>query len=122
MGLGKMGLSHHAILNAHPDIELAAVCDASQYILDILHKYTGVPVYTDYRRMIDEARLDCVVVATPSRFHGEMVRYALERDLHVFCEKPFCLDLAEGRALIARREQAPGEPGGLPLPARRSVS
>jgi scyllo-inositol 2-dehydrogenase (NADP+) len=100
IGLGKMGISHQAILHAHPQVELVAVCDASQYVLDILNKYTGVTTYSDYRKMIEESRLDCVVVATPSRFHGEMVRYALERDLHVFCEKPFCLDLLEGQALI----------------------
>jgi len=100
IGLGKMGLSHLALLKAHPGIELVAVCDASQYVIDILEKYTGVQGYTDYRKMLDESKLDCVVVATPSRFHGEMVREALERNLHVFCEKPFCLDLAEGQALI----------------------
>src|SRR5665213_3405745 len=50
--------------------------------------------------MIGELKLDCVVVVAPSRFHGEMVRCALEHSLHVFCEKPFCLDLAEGQALI----------------------
>jgi scyllo-inositol 2-dehydrogenase (NADP+) len=99
VGLGKMGLSHQAILNAHPEIRLVAVCDASQYLLDVLQKYTGVRTFSDYRKMIDGVELDSVVIATPSRFHGEMVRYALERGLHVFCEKPFCLDLAEGRAL-----------------------
>ena len=100
IGLGKMGMSHHAILNAHPKVELVAICDTSGYVLDILNKYTGVGTYSDYRKMIDESRLDCIVVATPSRFHAEMVRYALEHGLHVFCEKPFCLDLREGQSLI----------------------
>jgi len=100
IGLGKMGISHQAILHAHPEVDLAGVCDSSQYMLDILGKYTGTATYSDYRKMIDDARLDAVVVATPSRFHGEMVRYALEHGLHVFCEKPFCLDLQEGQALV----------------------
>jgi predicted dehydrogenase len=100
IGLGKMGLSHQAILNAHPDIELAAVCDSSSYVLDVLNKYTGVNTYTDFTKMIAECALDCVVIATPSRFHAEMVRYALEQNLHVFCEKPFCLNLQDGQALV----------------------
>ena len=29
-----------------------------------------------------------------------MVRDALDSNLHVFCEKPFCLDLQEGQALV----------------------
>jgi predicted dehydrogenase len=40
-----------------------------------------------------------VLISTPSRYHGAMVRDALDRNLHVFCEKPFVLDAAEGEAL-----------------------
>lgn len=100
IGLGKMGISHQAILGTHPAVELVAVCDSSQYVLDVLSKYTPTKTYGDYRRLIDECQLDCVVIATPSRFHGEMVKYALERGLHVFCEKPFCLDIQEGQRLV----------------------
>lgn len=99
IGLGKMGISHHAILNAHPEVDLVAVCDSSQYVLDVLNKYTGITTYSDYRKMIAECKLQAVVIATPSRFHAQMVRDALEAGLHVFCEKPFVLDLAEGQAL-----------------------
>ena len=99
VGLGKMGISHQAIMTAHPDMQLVAVCDAAKYMLDLMEKYIGVRTYSDYRKMIDTEELDCVVVATPSKFHGEIVRYALERNLHVFCEKPFCLNVDEGRVL-----------------------
>ena len=100
VGLGKMGISHHAIINAHPDVKLAAVCDSTQYVLDVLNKYTGVKCYSDYRRMIDTEQLDCVFVSTPSKTHAEMVAYALERNLHVFCEKPFVLDPRDGQRLV----------------------
>jgi predicted dehydrogenase len=49
--------------------------------------------------MLDKEPLDAVLIATPSRFHGAMVKQALDKNLHVFCEKPFCLDVAEGREL-----------------------
>lgn len=99
VGLGKMGLSHHAIVNMHPEAELAAVCDTSNYALDVLSKYTGVATYTDYDSMLREVPLDAVVIATPSRTHAGMVRAALERDIHVFCEKPFTLDPSDSEAL-----------------------
>ena len=106
IGLGKMGISHLAIINAHPDIRLVGVCDTSGYIRGVLNKYTGVSVYSDYQALLDVEGLDAVVIATPSRLHGEMVRAALERNLHVFCEKPFCLEVAEGASLVdlARRK------------------
>jgi len=95
-----MGISHQAILNAHPGIELVAVCDPTRYILDVIERYTGVKGYADHREMLDRVALDAVVIATPSRLHAEMVRAALDRGLNVFCEKPFCLDLDEGADLV----------------------
>lgn len=107
VGLGKMGISHLAMIKAHPDVDLVAVCDMAGYMLDILGKYTGVKTYADYSKLLETEQLDAVFIATPSRFHGEMVRAALERGLHVFCEKPFCLDPVEGKAL-AELAQAKG--------------
>lgn len=104
IGLGKMGLSHHAIINPHPDVKLVAVCDSSGYVLDVLNKYVGIKCHTDYKKMLAEEQLDAVFIATPSRFHGEMVRAALDMNLHVFCEKPFCLDLTDGQRLMELAE------------------
>ena len=42
VGLGKMGLSHLAILRAHPALEVVAGCDSSAYLTDILSKYSGL--------------------------------------------------------------------------------
>jgi predicted dehydrogenase len=92
IGLGKMGLSHQSMVNAHPEIQLKAVCDTSAYVLEVLSKYTGVTTYTDYKKMLAEVPLDCIFVATPSRYHADIVNAALGRGLHVFCEKPFALD------------------------------
>ena len=99
-GLGKMGLSHFAIVNAHP-LTTTVGCDKSGFLVDVLSKNISVPVFRDYEQMLTEAGLDAVVIATPSRFHAPMVRTALERGLHVFCEKPFCLDPADSDALTA---------------------
>lgn len=99
-GLGKMGISHLAILNAHPDVELAAVCDTSEYLLDVLGKYASLRTYTDYRKALATEKLDAVLVATPSRFHAEMVRASLDAGLAVFCEKPFCLNTVEAQNLV----------------------
>jgi scyllo-inositol 2-dehydrogenase (NADP+) len=107
VGTGKMGLSHQSIFNAHPDISLQAVCDTSTYLLDILSKYTRVRTYTDYLKMLDEVPLDCVIVATPSRYHADVVRAALERGLHTFCEKPFGLvpEVCDELAALAEQKK-----------------
>lgn len=101
VGLGKMGLSHLAILRTHPGVEVVAVSDTFGMLLAGINRYTGVPTYSNFEEMLDKEQPDAVLIATPSRFHGSMVRLALERNIHVFCEKPFCLDIEEGRALVA---------------------
>lgn len=101
IGLGKMGLSHAAIVSPHPLVELVAVCDTSSLILDAFKKFSTTKTYTDYIKMIDNEGLECVVVATPTRFHYPVVKYALEKGIHTFCEKPFSLTLEEGEELVS---------------------
>mgnify|MGYP003387922318 CR=1 FL=1 len=84
VGVGKMGLSHYAILGAHPRLEVAAICDGATYITSALRKHTGVETFKDHRKMFDSAQLDCVLVATPTSSHFELASDAIERGLHVF--------------------------------------
>ena len=60
IGLGKMGISHLAIINSHPGIRLVAVCDPTPYVPDVLAKYTGVKIHSDYRALLDKEELDAV--------------------------------------------------------------
>lgn len=105
VGLGKMGLSHLAMIRPHPKVDLVGVCDSAAYLLDVLNKNTGVPTFTDYDAMLATTQLDAVIIATPSHLHAPMVRKALLRDLHVFCEKPLFLDPVEGAELTAMAQE-----------------
>lgn len=99
VGIGKMGISHAAILGAHPDVENVYIADTSKFLLSAFNKYSKFITYTDYRKMIDENDLNCIVISTPSKFHYEMVIYALDKNLHVFCEKPLSLSLDESEKM-----------------------
>jgi predicted dehydrogenase len=99
VGAGKMGISHYAIVNAHPNATVAAVCDTSGYVLSVLEKYTGVATYGSYEKMIDQGQLDAILVATPTSTHFPCAKYALEHGLHLFVEKPLTLSPAESRTL-----------------------
>lgn len=99
VGVGKMGLSHLSILNAHPMVKSVAVCESSAYVRSILEKYSGFKTYDSYPKFLEAGGFEAVVIATPSKLHAHMVRNALDKSLHVFCEKPFCLDPRESREL-----------------------
>ncbi|MEZ5072883.1 MAG: Gfo/Idh/MocA family oxidoreductase [Bacteroidales bacterium] len=100
IGLGKMGISHASIVAAHPDVEMVAVCDSSSLVLSGFKKFSKVATYSDYKKMIDKEDLDFVMVATPTKLHYPMVKYALEHNLHVFCEKPFMLKQEQGEEIV----------------------
>jgi predicted dehydrogenase len=57
---------------------------------------------SNYDDLLTLKGLQAVVIATPSRSHAQMVRSALDRGLHVFCEKPLTLSSAESRDLSVR--------------------
>jgi scyllo-inositol 2-dehydrogenase (NADP+) len=113
IGVGKMGISHLAILGAHPRVEVAAICDSAGYVLSVLHKHSGFETFKDYAKMIDSAGLEAVVIATPTSTHFEAASYALEHGLHVFVEKPLCLDPGQSQRLadIAREKRRANQVG-----------
>lgn len=100
IGLGRMGISHLAIAKAHPNINVVAVCEPSSFVAAAIEKYAGIKCYKEYKKMIVSEELDGVFITTPTRFHFDMVKYALEKDLHVFVEKPFCLTPEDGQKLV----------------------
>ena len=102
IGLGKMGISHCAILNSHPDVNLISVCDSSTLVIDAFEKYSRFECFADYRKMIDEMKLDALIIASPTKLHEEMVTYALDNHIHVLCEKPFSLDYKKGKMLAEK--------------------
>jgi predicted dehydrogenase len=104
IGLGKMGISHASIINAHPELDLIAVCDSSSLILEAMKKYGTYKTYSDYIRMINENDLEALFVVTPTKLHSDMVLYALGKNIHVFCEKPFSLTLEQGRKMVELAE------------------
>jgi len=105
IGLGKMGISHAAILGAHPAVDFVAVCDTSSLVLDAFKKYTKINTYSDYQKMLDSEVLDFLIIATPTKFHFPMVKQAMEKNIHVFCEKPFSLTSGEGALLVEIAKQ-----------------
>jgi len=100
IGAGKMGISHLSILGAHPMVQIVGVADTSKIVNDVLEKYSGYRTFTDYKKMLDEVNPDAVFVSVPTKFHASFVEELINRNIHVFVEKPFCLNAEQGEKLI----------------------
>lgn len=105
IGLGRMGISHAAIANTHPDVDLVGMCDSSSFVLNTLRQYASTPCFTDYRKMLEETQPHCAIIATPTSSHVSILREVMARGLHVFVEKPFGIDLADGHQLVQTVER-----------------
>jgi predicted dehydrogenase len=101
VGLGKMGVSHLAIANACERLRVVAVCDSFAMLGQMVEKHCNISYVRNYAQVLAAPGLEAVIIATPTRFHDDMVRAALARDLHVFCEKPMTLSAAASEALAA---------------------
>ncbi|MDB5968693.1 MAG: oxidoreductase [Hydrocarboniphaga sp.] len=68
---------------------------------------SGVPqAYTDLDEAITRTGAKVVSIATPPDTHAALTLAALSRGCHVICEKPFAMNLAEARAMLAAAERA----------------
>lgn len=106
IGLGKMGLSHLAIANGLPGIEIVAIADSAPLVGSALSKITGIRHLSDGRDALKIENLDAVIVATPTVSHEAIVREAIARGLHIFCEKPLTLNEQVSQELAAAAEEA----------------
>ena len=99
VGLGKMGLSHLAIVNALDQFNVVAMCDTSSIVGGILSKYSAITFEENFDKLIGLPGLQAVIIATPTTTHDWMSRKAIDRGLHVFCEKPLTLASSVSREL-----------------------
>ncbi|MEP6596626.1 MAG: Gfo/Idh/MocA family oxidoreductase [Ginsengibacter sp.] len=100
IGIGKMGVSHLSILGAQEDVEVVGVCDTAKIAIQFLEKYTKFPCFDDYRKMIERVKPDAVFVCVPTKFHYNIVKDLLIKGIHVFVEKPFCINPVQGEELV----------------------
>lgn len=47
--LGKMGLSHAAIANAHPRINVVVLCDSGSFVLSLISNQMGIRLFSDLK-------------------------------------------------------------------------
>ncbi|HYB43989.1 MAG TPA: Gfo/Idh/MocA family oxidoreductase [Candidatus Methylomirabilis sp.] len=101
VGLGNVAVHGHLPgWLSRRDVEIVAVTD-----VDPARRAAGaerLPAarwYDSAALMMAEAELDFVDICTPPSSHAGLIRAALERGLHVLCEKPLVGSLDELRSL-----------------------
>ncbi|CAG7935883.1 unnamed protein product [Penicillium olsonii] len=111
VGLGRIGQRHAKnLLHRVPEARLFSVCSPDPEEFSEAKKNfepEGVQVMSDFNEMIDLVGLEAVIIASPTRLHMEHTLAALQRGLHVLCEKPITTDLSLLRNLIETAKKSP---------------
>jgi len=105
IGCGGRG---EGLLSIHddPGCTLAALCDVDlQRAAAAKNRIGKGDVYQDFRRILDRRDIDAVLIATPDHWHAPITIMACQAGKDVYCEKPLCRTIDEGRKMVeaARR-------------------
>jgi predicted dehydrogenase len=96
--------NHIPVLQSRPDVDVVAACRLGRPELDRLQQHFNIPFVTeDYREVLDQD-LDAVIVSSSHDQHYKHAGAALDRGLHVLCEKPMVLHTLEARDLAAKAQ------------------
>lgn len=114
VGLGFIGQTHFRVHQQVPGVQLLAVCDkiperVAAQVPSLAGNLGGDPTpldlsalarFTSFAELLAAGGLDCVDLCTPTFLHADMAVQALEAGVHVICEKPMALSVADCQRMI----------------------
>ncbi|MDR9419964.1 Gfo/Idh/MocA family protein [Gracilimonas sp.] len=109
IGAGGKGFSDIRNASVNGRERVAALCDVdfSGSAQRAVEAFPDAKQYSDYREMLEmETGLDAVTISTPDHNHAPAAKYAMERGIHVYVQKPITHNIREARLLTEMaREQ-----------------
>ena len=113
IGIRNRGSSDLQWMLPEPDVQFVAVCDAQKtsreavkQMVDTHYGNKDCATYSDIREFLaTRTDIDAVLIATGDRWHALASVMAMRAGKDVYSEKPSCMTMAEGRAVVetARR-------------------
>jgi predicted dehydrogenase len=107
IGVGWAGQQHIAAYDALPGVEVAAIAGLEEPAREALARRFGIEHHVArWEDLLGLGRLDAVSIAVPTFLHAPIAIAALERGLHVLCEKPIARSAAEADAMVQAARKA----------------
>jgi predicted dehydrogenase len=99
-------VEHLPNLLAMPErFEVVGLADPSAKVRAHLSERYGIKTFATADEVLAQ-KPDAVVIGTPDATHADLAIAALDRGLHVFCEKPLCYSVEDADRVIAARDRA----------------
>ena len=97
IGVGRMGQFHLNVINQINQINLSGIYDENKNHLDEISQKYNIKKFNSIDEAIDNA--DAVIIATPTIYHFEIAKKAVEKGKHVLVEKPMTETYAQALEL-----------------------
>jgi predicted dehydrogenase len=112
IGCGDRGNGIMQVMQELPDMfNIQAICDVLDFRIEasknILKK--PVDVYKDYRKLLDDKRINAVIIATPLNMHYPIAVAAWDAGKHVFLEKTMTYNISQALDLVAKVKARPAQ-------------
>ncbi len=105
IGCGHIGKRHADMILENPQAQLVALCDIKPKSELGIEKFK-VPFYSSMEDLLEkEDNIDVINICTPNGHHAAQSLLALEKKIHVVCEKPMALTKGECEAVIYKSLQ-----------------
>ena len=98
IGTGVIAGTHVGILQQNEAVTLSSVYDVQEDRGERFAADFGMKALSSAEDVIDDS--DAVYITVPNRFHAEMTLKVLNLGKHIFCEKPFALNLTDARKIV----------------------
>ena len=88
VGTGGISRAHIPAWIAMEETELVALCDIRP---EMMEEFPNQRHYTDFSEMLEKEDLDILDICLPTNLHVDYAVQAMEKGIHVICEKPIAL-------------------------------
>lgn len=101
IGLGYQSLEDHIPAIYSPqDVELAGVVEIDkEKINSFSKKHPNIKIYKNFDDLLQDQKIDFVIIALPHFLHYEMTKKAILNKIHILKEKPFAISLKQSQEL-----------------------
>lgn len=103
-----MGQEHASVIAGNPGLKLVGVTDAQVGIGRKVASDFACKWFDSATEMIGSGDVDAVVIATPHWQHAELAMASLREGLHVLCEKPLTVTVAQADEVLRVADESPG--------------
>jgi UDP-N-acetyl-2-amino-2-deoxyglucuronate dehydrogenase len=101
LGCGRIALKHFEAIKKHNDnLELVAVCDNNQQVLDNTANELKVKAYLSLSEMLVKEKLDVIAICTPSGLHPQQTIEIANAGVNVISEKPMATKYSDGMKMV----------------------